>query len=165
MAFPLSGSFFSYDLIPFCRYNALKSTTLLSITSQTMTMAWLLHQSGSPDVATEKCGVATANNDLLRQMAALANKSSAVTEMADCGHNRHGPKRGGCFAPFVGAGTPSNTMWPGPRSTSVPNGVFIHLAVWPQRTLAENWGLCPFRGGEVGPHLTQCRLGRGLPPY
>jgi len=23
----------------------------------------------------------------------------------------------------------------------------------------------PFRGGELGPHLTQCRLGRGLPPY
>ena len=28
-------------------------------------------------------------------------------------------------------------------------------------------GACcaPFRGGELGPHLTQCRLGRGLPPY
>jgi len=23
----------------------------------------------------------------------------------------------------------------------------------------------PFWGGEIGPHLTQCRLGRGLPPY
>ena len=22
-----------------------------------------------------------------------------------------------------------------------------------------------FWGGELGPHLTQCRLGRGLPPY
>ena len=29
-------------------------------------------------------------------------------------------------------GYPSNTMWPGPRSTSVPSGVFIHAAVWPQ---------------------------------
>ena len=27
------------------------------------------------------------------------------------------------------------------------------------------WGLCPFRGGELGPHLTQCRVGQGLPPY
>jgi len=25
--------------------------------------------------------------------------------------------------------------------------------------------LCPFCGGELGPHLTQCRLGWGLPPY
>jgi len=27
-------------------------------------------------------------------------------------------------------------------------------------------GCCaPFSGGELGPHLTQCRLGRDLPPY
>jgi len=26
-------------------------------------------------------------------------------------------------------------------------------------------GLCPFLGGELGPHLTQCRLGRGLSFY
>jgi len=32
------------------------------------------------------------------------------------------------------AGTQSNKMWPTPRSTSVPSGVFIHLAVWPQQT-------------------------------
>jgi len=47
------------------------------------------------------------------------NKSSAIAEMGDRGHNRHGPKRGECYAPFVEAGTPSSTMWPGPRSTSV----------------------------------------------
>jgi len=28
-------------------------------------------------------------------------KSSAVAEMGDRGHNRHGPKRGGCCAPFA----------------------------------------------------------------
>jgi len=50
----------------------------------------------------------------------------------DTGHNRHGPKRGGCCAPFAGVGTPSSTMWPGPRSTSVPSGVFIHPAIRPQ---------------------------------
>ena len=28
------------------------------------------------------------------------------------------------------------------------------------------WGYCaPFRGRKLGPHLTQFRLGRGLPPY
>jgi len=30
------------------------------------------------------------------------------------------------------AGNPSNTMWPAPMSTSVPSGVFIHPAIWPQ---------------------------------
>jgi len=51
------------------------------------------------------------------------NKSSAVAEVGDLSHNRHGPKRvGGCCAPFAG-------------------------------------------GGELGPHLTQCGQGRGLPPY
>jgi len=74
------------------------------------------------------------------------NKSSAVAEMGDSYHNRHGPKSGGLLCPFHGggAGSPSNTKWPGPRSTSVPSGVFIHPAVWPQYTRAKNWGLCPF---------------------
>ena len=80
------------------------------------------------------------------------------------GHNSHEPKTGGC-APFRGAATPSNTTSPRPRFTSAPSGILIHPAVRPQRTLAENEGLCPFRGGELGPHLTQCRVDRGLPPY
>jgi len=69
------------------------------------------------------------------------------------------------LCPFAGgAGSPSNTIWPGPRSTSVPSGIFIHPAVWPQQTWAENWGgAVPILGGELGPHLTQCRPGRGLP--
>ena len=68
-------------------------------------------------------------------------KSSAVAEVSDRGHNRQGPKRGWrLLCPFRGgAGSPSNTMWPGPRSTSVPSGVFIHPVVWPQRTLDKNW--------------------------
>jgi len=55
-----------------------------------------------------------------------------------------------------GAGSPSNTMtiWLGPRSTSVPSGVFIHPAVWPQDM-----------NRKLRPHLTQRRLGQGLPPY
>ena len=69
-------------------------------------------------------------------------KSSAVAEMGNRGHNRHGPKRGGgCCVPFGrGAESPSNTMWHGPRPTSVPSGILIHPAVWPQQILAENWG-------------------------
>jgi len=49
---------------------------------------------------------------------ATINKSSAVAEMGDHGHNRHGPKRGGGGAvPLLrSAGNPSNTMWPVRRS-------------------------------------------------
>jgi len=61
------------------------------------------------------------------------NKSSAVTEMGDRCHNRHGPKREGAAVPlWRGAESPSNTMWSGPRFTAVPSSVFIHPAVWPQ---------------------------------
>jgi len=68
---------------------------------------------------------------------------------------------------FWGAGTQSNThytMLPGLRPTSVLSGILIQPGVWPQRTWAQNWGCAPL-GGELGPHLTQCGLGRGLPPY
>jgi len=132
-------------------------------------------------------------------------------------------KEGDCCAPFAGAGTPSSTMCPGLRSTSVPSGIFIYPAIWPQQTWAKNWvgWVCPFSGGSwihiehnvgprptsvpsgilihasvgpqqtwaenwvglfpfwgrglgplhlfwgrrLGPHLTQSRLGWGLPPY
>ena len=69
------------------------------------------------------------------------------------------------LCPFRGR-VPSNTMSPGPRPTSIPSGIFIHPAIWPQQIWAENWGGCaPLEEGELGPHLTQCRLGRGLPSY
>jgi len=36
-------------------------------------------------------------------------------------------------------------------------------AKWAEKCVG---GCCaPFRGGELGSHLTQCRLGRGLPLY
>ena len=38
----------------------------------------------------------------------------------------------------------------------MPSGILIHPAIWPQQTWAENWGLCPFGEGKLGPHLTQC---------
>ena len=45
------------------------------------------------------------------------------------------PKIVGC-APFLwgGAGSSSNTMWPGPRPTSIPSDFLIHKTVWPQYT-------------------------------
>ena len=73
------------------------------------------------------------------------------------------------IGPLIGVGVfQSNTMPPRLMPTSVPSGILIHAAVWPQQTWAENWGagaVPPFGGGKLGPHLTQCRLGRGLPPY
>jgi len=38
-------------------------------------------------------------------------------------------------------------MLPGLRPISLPSGILIHRAIWPQHTWAENWGLCPFAGG------------------
>jgi len=45
---------------------------------------------------------------------------------------------------------PHPTKSPGPRKTSIPSGILVHPAVSPQRTSAENWGLCTFRGGGAG---------------
>jgi len=44
------------------------------------------------------------------------------------------PKIGGLCPFWGGAGSPSNTMWPGPRPTSTPSLILIHLTVWPQYT-------------------------------
>jgi len=87
------------------------------------------------------------------------------------GHNRHGPKIGDCCAPFLGG-------WElGPRlikcglgrgpspyqmaSWSIPP--FDHNRHWPAPVNFEIEGLlCPFRWGQLRPHLTQCGRGRGL---
>ena len=50
---------------------------------------------------------------LVNKQYSFTNKNSAVAEMGDRGHNRHGPKRRGLLCPFRGgAGSPSNTMSP-----------------------------------------------------
>jgi len=64
----------------------------------------------------------------LWQWEADKNKSSAVAEMGDRGHNRHWMKRGrGLLCPFCRgrAGSPCNTMRPGPRPTVTPRGILI----------------------------------------
>jgi len=56
-----------------------------------------------------------------------------------------------------GAGSPSNIMWPGPRTTSLPSGILIHLAVACLATtdMAPKIGGFAFLGdGRLGPHLT-----------
>jgi len=93
-------------------------------------------------------------------------KCSAVAQMGDHLATIDMGRKVGVLCTFLGAaGSPSNTMSPGPRPTSTPSGILIHPAVWPQQTWAENWGAVPLSEGELGPHLTQCGLGQGLPPY
>jgi len=76
--------------------------------------------------------------------------------MGDRGHNRHGPKRGGLLCPFRWNGTPSNTMLPRPRSTSVPSGVFIHPAVGHNRHGRKLGGSeCLFSGVAGSPSNTK----------
>ena len=86
---------------------------------------------------------------------AKANKCSAVAEMGDrLAIIDMGWKLGGCIliqpaiwpqqtwaenwrlCPFLGggAGSPSNTMWLGPRPTYTPSFILIHPTVWPQYT-------------------------------
>ena len=56
-----------------------------------------------------------------------------------------GRKMGGAVPFSGGAGSPSNTKSPGTRPTSIPSGILVHPAVWPQQTAAKNWvGAVPF---------------------
>jgi len=48
--------------------------------------------------------------------------------------------RGRAAVPLLGgggAGSPSNTMWPGSRHTTIPSGILIHPTVWPQYTVTD----------------------------
>jgi len=91
----------------------------------------------------------------------------ASSSIQPFGHNRRALKLGGggCAVFYGGDESPSNTKSPGPRPTSISSGILVHPAVWPQRTLAENWGLCPFRGGGAGsPSKTMSPMLRPIPP-
>ena len=75
----------------------------------------------------------------------LPSYQVASQSMQPFGHNTWAEVGGCCAPPFLGrAGSPCNTMSPRSRSTSVPSGILIHLAIWPQQTWAEYWGLCLF---------------------
>jgi len=84
--------------------------------------------------------------------------------MQPFGHNRHGPKIGG-LPPFWegGAGSQSNTTSLGSRPTSIPSGILIHRAIGHNRYGPKIGGCVPVGEGDLGPHLTQCGQGRGLP--
>jgi len=85
-----------------------------------------------------------------------SNKSSAVAEMGDRGHNRHGPKkRGRCCAPFAGELGPRLTQCGLGRgllpcqvaSSSIQR--FGHNAHEPK-----TGGCAPFRGAAATPSNT-----------
>ena len=56
-------------------------------------------------------------------------------------------RKEGCYASFGGAAwSPSNTMWPRPRSTSVPSGILIHPAVLATTDRPKIGGFVPLGG-------------------
>jgi len=93
---------------------------------------------------------------------------SSILSIQPFGHNTWAENWGGGAVPPLcggGAGSPSNTMSSRPRPTPVPSGILIHPAVWPQETWAKLGGCALFQGGWLGPHLTQCGRGRGVPSW
>jgi len=107
------------------------------------------------------------NNEILSTAAQFYNKSSAVAEMGDRLATLDRAENWQLGPPFRGrwAGSPSNTMAPGP-------GLYLHTkwhldpsirlaTIDMGRKLGE---LCLF-WGDLGSNLIQSRLGRGLSPY
>ena len=98
----------------------------------------------------------------------LSHKSSAVAEMGDRGHNRHGPKRGGgLLCSFCGELDPRLTQRGVGRGLLPYNVASSSIQSFGHTRHGQKIvGLRPlFEEGELGPHLTQSHLGRGLPPY
>ena len=53
--------------------------------------------------------------------------------------------------PLWGSCVPIQHDVAGPRPISVPSGILIHPAIWPQQTQVNNWGdSAPFWGGGAG---------------
>ena len=66
-----------------------------------------------------------------------------------------------------GAGSLSNTKSADPRPTCTPSDISVHPADDHNGNGQKigGGGCAPLGKGELGTHLTQCRLGRDLPPY
>jgi len=72
---------------------------------------------------------------------------------------------GGCCAHFGGgdAGSPSNTMWPGLRSTSVLSGISSSRLATTHMVQKLGAAVPRFWAEELGPRLTQCLTNTSLP--
>jgi len=55
-----------------------------------------------------------------------------------------------------GTGSPSNTVWPGPRPTFVPSFILIRPTVWPQYTNVT---------GRTDRETNNCLIAMGEPLY
>jgi len=108
-------------------------------------------------------GFNTATGSQGRKTTAILDKCSAVAEIGD--HNRYG---GGVVPPF----------WEGSWVLILHNvawaEAYLHTKWHPNppsrlttTDMDQNWGrgTVPPSLAAAGPHLTQCRLGRDLPPY
>ena len=84
--------------------------------------------------------VCTCSNDkkytVANKQVTVNNMSLAVAEMGDRLATIDMGREVGAAMPrsAARAGISSNKMWSGPRPTSVPSGILIHPAVWPQYT-------------------------------
>jgi len=100
-----------------------------------------------------------ANFNGFRVLAAILHGTVVVSVSQTAALNR------GCH--LYSAGRPSHWALAHISSffvTSIPSGILIYSAIWPQRIWAESCGeLCLFARGELGPLLTECGQGRGLP--
>jgi len=68
----------------------------------------------------------------------LAPCEVASWSIQQFGHNRYGPKIGAMPLWVRGAGSPSNTMWPGLRPTCMPSFILMHPTVWSKCRRYEN---------------------------
>jgi len=97
---------------------------------------------------------------------AKCNKSSAVANMGDRGHDRHGLKRGGgLLCPFwteMGPRLIQCGLGRGLLPYKVVSSLSSYLAII---DMNRKLGGCATFREELQPHTTQRRLGRGLPPY
>jgi len=83
------------------------------------------------------------------------DKSSAFAEMGDrLATIDMGRKVGAAVPLSVGAGSPSNTVSPGPRPASIPSGILIHPTVLPQHMGRKLGDCAPSLGRGLGLHLT-----------
>jgi len=83
-------------------------------------------------------------------------KCSAVAEMGDSLATIDMDRKKGAAVPLSGgAGSPSNTMWPGPRPTSMPSFILVHPTVWPQYTNVTDMQTRQDNGSDSGRTVLQ----------
>ena len=102
----------------------------------------------------------------------IFNKCSSVAETGDRLATIDMVKNRGLLCPWRmgkgGAGSSSNTMWPGLRPTCVPSFTLIHPTVWPQYTnitdIGRKFADVPLFGGGVGAASPSNTMWPGLRP-